>query len=60
MTNLDSNEPIALDQIPTRNSTQMYRQSEDDDLERGIQEIAFAMNETEGSFVGLTTDEAIT
>ncbi|KAG0245602.1 hypothetical protein BGX31_006961 [Mortierella sp. GBA43] len=55
-----SNEPVLIDEIPSRCSTQVPRQSEEDDLERGIQEITVQMNEPEGSFSGLTTDEAIT
>ncbi|KAI7818698.1 hypothetical protein BC939DRAFT_427480 [Gamsiella multidivaricata] len=57
--NQDSNEPILFDELPSRSSTQVHRQSEDDDLERGVREITVAM-EPEGSFSGLTTDEAIT
>ncbi|KAG0251334.1 hypothetical protein BG011_007717 [Mortierella polycephala] len=57
---LDTSEPVPFDTLSTHNSMRMNRQSEDDDLERGIQEIAVAMNEPEGSFSGLTTDEAIT
>ncbi|KAF9179828.1 hypothetical protein BGZ50_006662 [Haplosporangium sp. Z 11] len=59
-TDLDTSEPVLFDSLSTRNSMRMHRQSEDDDLERGVQEMAVAMNEPEGSFSGLTTDEAIT
>ncbi|KAF9352504.1 hypothetical protein BGX34_012122, partial [Mortierella sp. NVP85] len=55
----NSNEPIVIDEAPSRCSTQVPRQSEDD-LERGIQEITVPMSEPEGSFSGHTTDEAIT
>ncbi|GJJ79029.1 hypothetical protein EMPS_11388 [Entomortierella parvispora] len=55
-----SDEPVLLDDITNRPSMQLPRHSEDDDLERGVQEITVAMNELEGSFSGLTTDEAIT
>ncbi|KAF9913999.1 hypothetical protein BX616_009167 [Lobosporangium transversale] len=55
----DSEESALFDDLPSRSSTQIPRQSEEDDLERGIQEIAVAM-EPEGSCFGLTTDEAIT
>ncbi|KAI1321202.1 hypothetical protein EDD11_007768 [Mortierella claussenii] len=55
----DSDEAIVFDDLPSHSSTQVPRHSEDDDLERGVQEIAVAM-EPEGSFSGLTTDEAIT
>ena len=55
-----SDEPVLLDDITNRQSMQLPRHSEDDDLERGVQEITVAMNEPEGSFSGLTTDEAIT
>lgn len=48
-----------MDEAPSRCSTQVPRQSEDD-LERGIQEITVPMSEPEGSFSGHTTDEAIT
>ncbi|KAG0271926.1 hypothetical protein BGZ95_000209 [Linnemannia exigua] len=56
----DSNEPILFDDLADRDSEQLPRPSEDDDLERGVQEIAVAMNEPNGSLAGLTTDEAIT
>ncbi|KAF9351305.1 hypothetical protein BGX26_010654 [Mortierella sp. AD094] len=56
----DSNEPVLFDELPSLASLQVPRHSEDDDLERSIQEITLAMNEPEGSFSGLTTDEAIT
>ncbi|CAO3568429.1 unnamed protein product [Mortierella alpina] len=58
--NQDLSEPILFDELSNRGSSQIPRQSEDDDLERGVQEITVAMNEPEGSFSGLTTDEAIT
>ncbi|KAF9128590.1 hypothetical protein BGW39_004945 [Mortierella sp. 14UC] len=56
----DSNEPILIDVLANRDSEQLPRPSEDDDLERGVQEIAVAMNEPNGSLAGITTDEAIT
>ncbi|KAF9156424.1 hypothetical protein BG015_005393 [Linnemannia schmuckeri] len=56
----DSNEPFLFDDLPIRDSEQLPRHSEDDDLERGVQEITIAMNEPNGSLAGLTTDEAIT
>ncbi|KAF9966406.1 hypothetical protein BGZ70_002422 [Mortierella alpina] len=58
--NQDLSEPVLFDELSNRGSSQIPRQSEDDDLERGVQEITVAMNEPEGSFSGLTTDEAIT
>ncbi|KAG0019992.1 hypothetical protein BGZ80_004937 [Entomortierella chlamydospora] len=56
----DSDEPVPFDGLLSNPSLQVPRHSEDDDLERSIQEITQAMNEPEGSFSGLTTDEAIT
>ncbi|KAF9123590.1 hypothetical protein BGX30_001345 [Mortierella sp. GBA39] len=56
----ESNEPILFDDLANRDSEQGPRPSEDDDLERGVQEITVAMNEPNGSLAGLTTDEAIT
>lgn len=56
----DSNEPILFDDLANQDSEQLPRPSEDDDLERGVQEITVAMNEPNGSLAGLTTDEAIT
>ncbi|KAG0369933.1 hypothetical protein BGX24_002228, partial [Mortierella sp. AD032] len=56
----DSNEPILFDDLADRVSERLPRPSEDDDLERGVQEIAVAMNEPNGSLTGITTDEAIT
>ncbi|KAF9899771.1 hypothetical protein EC991_008337 [Linnemannia zychae] len=56
----DSNEPILFDDLANYDSEQPPRPSEDDDLERGIHEIAVAMNEPNGSLTGITTDEAIT
>ncbi|KAF9436969.1 hypothetical protein BGZ76_002420 [Entomortierella beljakovae] len=56
----DSDEPVLFDELDSKNSLRIPRLSEDDDLERSIQEITLAMNEPEGSFSGLSTDEAIT
>ncbi|KAF9303342.1 hypothetical protein BGZ74_003951 [Mortierella antarctica] len=56
----DSDEPALIDQLPQRNSSPAPRHSEDDDLERGGQEINLTLTEPEGSFPGLTTDEATT
>ncbi|KAG0027796.1 hypothetical protein BGZ81_005289 [Podila clonocystis] len=56
----DSDEPVIIDHLPQRNSTEAPRHSEDDDLERGGQEISLTLTEPEGSFPGLTTDEATT
>ncbi|KAF8982648.1 hypothetical protein BGZ46_000897 [Entomortierella lignicola] len=56
----EPNEPVLFDDLPLHNTLQVPRHSEDDDLERSIQEITLAMNEPEGSFSGLATDEAIT
>ncbi|KAF9330506.1 hypothetical protein BG006_006536 [Podila minutissima] len=56
----DSDEPVLIDHLPQRNSSPAPRHSEDDDLERGGQEINLTLTEPEGSFPGLTTDEATT
>lgn len=56
----DSDEPVLIDNLPQLTSTQIPRHSEDDDLERGGQEISLTLTEPEGSFPGLTTDEATT
>lgn len=55
-----SDEPVVIDNLPQRNSTQEPRHSEDDDLERGGLEISLTLTGPEGSFTGLTTDEATT
>ena len=59
-----SDEPVLFEDLTNTNARSSMqlppRHSEDDDLERGVQEITVAMHEPEGSFVGLTTDEAIT
>ncbi|KAF9583941.1 hypothetical protein BGW38_008058 [Lunasporangiospora selenospora] len=51
----DPEDPILFEELPPP-----LRQSEDDDLERGVQDIAVAMNESGGSHTGMETDEAIT
>lgn len=56
----DSDEPVLIDNLPQQNSSLAPRLSEDDDLERGGQEISLTLTEPEGSFPGLTTDEATT
>ncbi|KAF9090739.1 hypothetical protein BGX23_005760 [Mortierella sp. AD031] len=62
----DSNEqqqqPVLFEELANRDSSFQLppRPSEDDDLERGVQEVTVPINEPDGSLAGLTTDEAIT